>query len=177
MVNCIACGPDSLFSPCSDIDGVDGLTMFNEQTTDFLLFNGALQDTSLNNGYIESVKLSKVAPDPAIQSNRTVGRNGNSDDDITIAVYCAHSTTGQTLDLELTYLVINDGDNVDTKATGGPVAATPVTPGTAYDEFVVTFVVPSSALGDNWELIVKMVCDVSGADTGDLYVRAVEFYQ
>ena len=23
MVNCIACGPDSLFSPCSDPDGAD----------------------------------------------------------------------------------------------------------------------------------------------------------
>ena len=164
------------------IDGIqDEIDEINEKIivktvgiADFLLQSGATTGT-LHNGEILTVNLPSVSSAPKFRFKVDLNTISSSKD-LLIDVICAHSTTGQTLDLDLDYICVNPGDNFDNKVAGATLTEAPVTPATAYERFVETFTIPIEDIQENGSLECKFTRDV-GADTGDLHVWVVRVYQ
>jgi len=142
---------------------------------DWIMFNGAVADT-LNGGKITTSRLPVGSVDPGIQFKDDM-KHYSSNRNVTVEIIAAHSTTTQTLDIDLNYVTVNPAENFNTKAAGAVLNATPVTPGTAYQRFTFTFTVPLADILEDGSIEFRMSRDTGGADTGDLHIWAVRVYQ
>lgn len=143
---------------------------------DWLLFNGAVGD-SLNAGRITTTRMPKTATNPGIQFKVDL-EHYDPADNIIILIAMAHSTLTQTLDLDLNYVLVNPGENFNTKAPGVVLNETPVTPGVAYEAFTQIFTIPAAAItAPGGYLECQLSRDNAGADTGDLHIWEVRAYQ
>jgi len=138
------------------------------------LLNGAYTKF-LNSGALPCVVLEEVSTLPSIVLDLAL-IDVNPNTDITVKVICGHEDTSETLDVDCIYRIINEGDNLDTKANA-TLNETPTTPGTAYERFDIDYTIPSTAFDANSCLNIVIQRDNSGADTGDLYVYQLWVYQ
>ena len=142
---------------------------------DWLLFNGAASGT-LNTGKITTTTLPKVSVDPGVQF-KIDNRFFLTGQDMTIQVLCGHSTLTQTLDMDLNYVRTGVGLNLNTQVAAAVLNVTPVTPGTAYEGFVITFTIPGADIVQGGGIEFQLSRDTAGADTGDLEIWELRAYQ
>ena len=141
---------------------------------DWLLLNGAFADT-LNGGRISTSNLPQASQGPAIQFKVDLYdmRTGRP---LMIAVMCGHSTVSQGLDIDLEYVVVNTGENYNTKALEAVLNLTPTTPNVAYQRFIMLFTVPAAGLVTGGSFEGRIIRNV-GAETGDLHIWQIRAYQ
>lgn len=141
----------------------------------WLMFNGAINGT-LNGGCISTSRLLKVSANPGVQFKVDLNKL-STNTDLLIQLICAHSTVGQTLDLDLEPLNIGITENFNTKAVGVSINATPTTPAVAYDWFAANFTIPIATLSAGGSFEGRIVRDNTGADTGDLDIWGIRAFQ
>lgn len=141
----------------------------------WLVFNGATADT-LAGGRVTPTKLPKTSTDPGIQF-KADERYFITGVDMVVILICGHSTLTQTLDMDLNYTQIGSGLNLNTQPGEAPLNETPVTPGVAYDHFLITFTIPGAAVVAERGFEFAISRDTAGADTGDLEIWGALAYQ
>lgn len=141
----------------------------------WLLFNGALADT-LNGGKITTTRLPVGSTDPGHQFKVDL-KGIDPAVDLIIQIIYSHSTINETLDLDLNYVAVNQGENFNTKVAGAALNATPTTPGTAYERHSYIFVIPNADLEEDGSLECQHSRDTAGVDLGDTHIWEVRAYQ
>jgi len=154
--------------------GVGGAGNIELPIFDWLLLNGAFADT-LNGGRISTSNLPVIAQAPAIQFKVDLF-DLKITSNLLIAVICGHSTINQDLDIDFEYVVVNPGENFNTKAMEAVLNLTPTTPNIAYNRFVMLFTVPVDQLVANGSFEGRIIRNIGG-ETGDLHIWQIRAYQ